>query len=70
MSMLFHGFPSVFHKLLMKFLCKDAHEIHKNLAITNLNDFTVFTCTIGTCVDDTYGMEFSYIVCLIRICSV
>lgn len=46
----------MFHNLLMKFLSKDAHEIHKNWAIANFNDSTVFT--IGICVD-AYGMEFS-----------
>lgn len=47
----------MFHNLLMKFLSKDTHEIHKNWAIANFNDSTVFT--IGICVDDAYGMEFS-----------
>lgn len=49
-SMLFRRFTSMFHNLLMKFLSKDAHEIHKNWAIANFNDSTVFT--IGICVDD------------------
>lgn len=41
-SMLFRRFTSMFHNLLMKFLSKDAHEIHKNWAIANFNDSTVF----------------------------